>query len=97
MPQVLISQLQFSFDFNLRFYRQMRCQLIICDLFHQGLFHKNYTNLLLKGVAMEIFFSQRSKRLQTVKNNYYSLDFNDFQKVNIFSGSRLFSTPIILS
>ena len=40
MPRVLISHLQFSFDFNLRFCRQMRCQLIICDLFHQGLFQK---------------------------------------------------------
>lgn len=58
---------------------------------------ENDTNLLLKGVTMVIFFSQRSKRLQNVKNNYYPLDFNDFQKVNIFSGSRLFSTSIILN
>ena len=58
---------------------------------------ENDTNLLLKGVTMVIFFSQRSKRLQNVKNNYYPLDFNVFQKVNIFSGSRLFSTSIILN
>ena len=58
---------------------------------------ENDTNLLLKGVTMVIFFSQRSKRLQNVKNNYYPLDFNDFQKVNIFSGSRLFSKSIILN
>ena len=58
---------------------------------------ENDTNLLLKGVTMVIFFSQRSKRLQNVKNNYYPLDFNDFQKVNIFLGSRLFSTSIILN
>ena len=58
---------------------------------------ENDTKLLLKGVTMVIFFSQRSKRLQNVKNNYYPLDFNDFQKVNIFSGSRLFSTSIILN
>ena len=58
---------------------------------------ENDTNLLLKGVTMVIYFSQRSKRLQNVKNNYYRLDFNVFQKVNIFSGSRLFSTSIILN
>ena len=58
---------------------------------------ENDTKLLLKGVTMVIFFSQRSKRLQNVKNNYYPLDFNDFQKVNIFLGSRLFSTSIILN
>ena len=45
---------------------------------------ENDTNLLLKGVTMVIFFSRRSKRLQNVKNNYYPLDFNDFQKVKIF-------------
>ena len=58
---------------------------------------ENDTNLLLKGVTMVIYFSQRSKRLQNVKNNYYPLDFNVFQNVNIFSGSRLFSTSIILN
>ena len=51
---------------------------------------ENDTNLLLKGVTMVIFFSQRSKRLQNVKNNYYPLDFNDFQKVNIFQAHDCF-------